>query len=72
MIKPREMTEQEKELIEKIKKQNIASYELSRSYTHIKWFDKENNELGFLFSPTGYVVDAVIEQWKKCKEVESK
>lgn len=68
MIKPREMTEQEKELIKKIKKQNIASYNMSRNYTHISWYDKEGKELGCIYQCTGFVVDAVIEQWKKCKE----
>ena len=68
MIKPRETTEQERELIKKIKAQDIASYSLSRNYTHISWYDKNGNELGCIYQCSGYIVEAVIEQWKKCKE----
>ena len=69
MIHPREMTEQEKEYTKKIKAQNIASYSLSRNYTNISWYDKEGKELGCIYQCSGYIIDAVIEQWKKCKEV---
>lgn len=69
-IKPREMTAQEKELIKKINAQDIASYRLPRSYTHISWYDKDGKELGFIYQCSGYVVDAVIERWKKCALLE--
>ena len=62
------MTEQENELIKKIKKQNIASYKLARNYSHISWFDKDGKELGCIYQCSGFVIEAVIEQWNKCKE----
>lgn len=68
-IKPRKMTEQEKEIIKKIKSQDIASYTLARNYTHISWYDSYGKELGCIYQCSGFIIDAVIEQWKKCKEI---
>lgn len=65
MIKPREMTAEEKELCNKIKEQNIKSYQLSKSYTYIRWYDECGKELGFIFGPSGYIIDAVIERYKE-------
>ena len=70
MIKLREITEQEKSIIKEIKKQKIASYELSRNYTFLKWYDKNGKVLGDLWNPTHFVAEAVIEQWKKSKDSE--